>query len=177
MADKDFDKLVEAVTRRVPNATEVAVANFHQGSHPQRPIPPDLTEEERVALDRERSRIHSTNRVPMEEAGEPVANVGAASLPLIPGFRPEAGRLFVGATEDEEMMLRGVPHDTIARVRKAQAERRDPKQMAEAEEQAAAARNERRSAPEHGPEPDAPFATEATIAAVAASEGKAPPKK
>lgn len=172
MADKAKDEMVEVARTRIPTPTEVAVASFHQGAHPQRPLPPDMTEAERVALDRERSNIHAGNRVPMEEPG---TLPGEGSGVMIPGFRPSAGRLFTGATAREEALLSGIDPKTLDLIEKEQAERAEGWKDKDAEEQAAAARNERRSAPERGPEPDAPHHTEATMRA--ADDLDAPKRK
>ena len=45
------------------------VGSFHSGAHPQRPIPPDLSEAEQAVLERERQRLHAD----VAPAGEPAA--------------------------------------------------------------------------------------------------------
>ena len=180
MADDQDEKIAKMIRDRLVSVspTDVAIASFHQGSHPQRPIPPDLTDEEKRFLDAERARIHSTNRVPDEEPGRLPGTVNAPVLAN--PARPNAGVLFTGATAREESLLRGIDPKVLDSLDEERAKRLDPEQSDETKhalEQAAAARNERRSAPEAGPEPDMPFATDATIRAVAQTEGKDPPSE
>lgn len=150
MADTKADeKLAQMIRNRVPSPTDVAIAAFHQGAHPQRPIPDDLTDEEKRFLDQERARIHAPNRVPDEEPGRLPGTVNAAVM--VNPDRPNQGVMFTGATAREEALMVGIDPKVLDTLEKERAERLavDP----EAAEKARQARNERRSAPERGPEP------------------------
>ncbi len=49
---------------------------FHVGSHPQAGIPPDLSEEEQLALDAHRQMIHAPEARPVDPSQGEVADVG-----------------------------------------------------------------------------------------------------
>lgn len=107
--------------------------SFHSGSHPQRAIPPDVTEAEAKMLLRERQTLHAD----VPPGGEPVDEDGnLARQPfrqMVNPDRPNQGVVYSGPTAAEDLALRSgrtieeaeaIVDAPRARVEKARAERR-----------------------------------------------------
>lgn len=121
---------------------------FHSGPHPQRPIPPDLTEAEKGALEREkRSLSHHRPGTPAPTGrgtGQPMASV------LVDPDRPAKGVLYTGPSAEEELALRhGRSVEEIEALRDApvrRAEAHQAEQRKHRESRRSAATDERKTA-------------------------------
>jgi hypothetical protein len=129
---------------------------FHVGGHPQRPIPPDLTDGEKTALERERrSLAHHRPGTPAPTGfgtGQPMA-----SVPVDPD-RPNKGVLYTGPSAEEELSLRtGRPIKEVEEIMAAPAKRAEEaqaEQKAARESKRAPKAEERKAEPPAARKPD-----------------------